>query len=92
MWLSILSFVNISVYSDSMSEQVPVQLRVPKKTVENIDSMVKEGQFKSRSDAIKSIIFAYEEREKTRKFYMLLEKRSKESKENPDTLIPLSEL
>jgi len=92
MALNILTFVNTMVYSDLMGEQIPVQLRVPKKAVENIDSMVDQGLFKSRSDAIKSMIFAYEEREKTRTFYKMLENRSKEAKEKPEKLVPLSEL
>jgi len=75
-----------------MSEQIQVQLRVPKETVKNIDSMISEGKFKSRSDAIKTIIFNFEEKEKTRKFVEMLLERSKEASQNPKKLIPLSEI
>jgi len=69
-----------------------VQLRLPQKTIEEIDRWVKEGRFKSRSDAIRNILNYYQEREKTREFYKLLNKRSTEAKEHPETLIPLEEL
>jgi len=69
-----------------------VQLRLPQKTIEEIDLWVKEGRFKSRSDAIRTILNFYQEREKTREFYKLLNKRSTEAKEQPETLIPLEEL
>jgi Arc/MetJ-type ribon-helix-helix transcriptional regulator len=68
-----------------------VQLRLPEKTLEEIDRWVAEGKFKSRSDAIKSIISLYEEREKTREFYKMLLKRSQEAKEHPETLVSLEE-
>jgi len=69
-----------------------VQLRLPEKTLEQIDQWVKEGKFKNRSDAIKTIISLYEEREKTRQFYEMLQKRSKEAKDHPERLIPLEEV
>lgn len=69
-----------------------VQLRVPEGTIQELDKWVKEGRFKSRSDAIKTIIAFYEEREKTRSFYKMLVERSREAKENPELLIPLEEL
>ena len=68
-----------------------VQLRLPKKTIEKIDQWVKEGRFKSRSDAIRTIISLYEERERTRVFLAMLNTRSEEAEERPDTLIPLEE-
>ena len=68
-----------------------VQLRLPKKTIEEIDQWVKEGRFKSRSDAIKTILSLYEEREKTREFLAMLKIRSEEAEEHPETLIPLEE-
>ena len=68
-----------------------VQLRLPEKTLEEIDKWVAEGRFKSRSDAIKTIISIYEEREKTRKFFKMLVKRSEEVKKHPEILIPLEE-
>lgn len=69
-----------------------VQLRLPEKTLEQIDIWVKEGKFKSRSDAIKTIINLYEEREKTRKFYEMLQKRSQEAEEHPEKLVPLEDV
>ena len=71
---------------------VQVQLRLPEKTLEQIDQWVAEGKFKSRSDAIKTIISLFEEREKTRQFYAMLQKESQEAKEHPETLIPLEDL
>ncbi|WNZ29927.1 MAG: ribbon-helix-helix protein, CopG family [Candidatus Bathyarchaeota archaeon] len=68
-----------------------VQLRLSQKTIEELDKWVAEGRFKSRSDAIRSIICYFQEREKTREFYKLLANRSKEAKEQPETLIPLEE-
>lgn len=68
-----------------------VQLRLPQKTIEEIDQWVKEGRFKSRSDAIKTIISLYEERERTREFLAMLKIRSEEAEEHPETLIPLEE-
>jgi Arc/MetJ-type ribon-helix-helix transcriptional regulator len=68
-----------------------VQLRLTQKTIEEIDKWVAEGRFKSRSDAIRSILGYYQEREKTREFIKMLNQRSKEAKEQPETLIPLEE-
>ena len=68
-----------------------VQLRLSQKTIEELDKWVNEGRFKNRSDAIRSILSYYQEREKTREFYKMLNKRSKEAKEQPKTLIPLEE-
>jgi Arc/MetJ-type ribon-helix-helix transcriptional regulator len=69
-----------------------VQLRLPEKTLEEIDRWVAEGRFKSRSDAIKSIISFYEEREKTREFYQMLVRRSEEARKHPERLIPLEDV
>jgi Arc/MetJ-type ribon-helix-helix transcriptional regulator len=69
-----------------------VQLRLPQKTIEEIDNWVAEGRFKNRSDAIKSIITHYQEREKTLAFFSMLLKRSEEAKQHPETLIPIEEL
>jgi Arc/MetJ-type ribon-helix-helix transcriptional regulator len=80
--------VNSIVYGDLLTQ---VQLRLSPKTLEEIDRWVAEGKFKSRSDAIKTIINFYEEREKTREFFKMLTKRSEEAKKNPDALIPLEE-
>jgi len=59
--------------------------------IEEIDRWVEEGRFKSRSDAIKTIISLFEEREKTREFLAMLNARSEEAEEHPETLIPLEE-
>lgn len=69
-----------------------VQLRLPEKTLQQIDQWVSEGKFKSRSDAIKTIISLYEEKEKTRQFYEMLHKRSQEAKANPEKLVPLEDV
>lgn len=68
-----------------------VQLRLPQKMIEEIDKWIEEGRFKSRSDAIKTIISLFEEREKTREFLAMLNARSEEAEEYPETLIPLEE-
>ncbi len=66
-----------------------VQVRVPEKLLETLDGWVEEGRFKSRSDAIRVILSQYEERERTRDFYRMLNERSREAKEHPEELIPL---
>ncbi len=81
-------FVNSIVYGDPLTQ---VQLRLPEKMLEEIDKWVAEGRFKSRSDAIKTILNFYEEREKTREFFKMLTKRSEEAKKHPKSLIPLEE-
>jgi len=70
---------------------VQVQVRMPEKAVEALDRWVKEGRFKSRSDAIKEIVAFYQEREKTREFYEMLTRRSTEARDT-DILIPLEDL
>ncbi|MCD6538716.1 ribbon-helix-helix protein, CopG family [Candidatus Bathyarchaeota archaeon] len=69
-----------------------VQVRMPEKLVKEIDKWVAEGRFKSRSDAIKTIVALYEERERTREFYKMLVERSKEAEEKPEILVPLEEI
>jgi len=71
---------------------VQVQVRMPDKLVKEIDRWVAEGRFKSRSDAIKTIVALYEERERTRRFYEMLVKRSREAEEKPEILVPLEEI
>jgi len=68
-----------------------VQIRLPQKTIKEIDKWVVEKGFKSRSDAIRAIINLYEEREKTRKFLKMLISRSEEARKHPEILIPLEE-
>ena len=69
-----------------------VQLRLSQKTLEELDRWIAEGRFKNRSDAIRTILNYYQEREKTREFYKLLLKRSEEAKKHPEALIPLEDL
>jgi Arc/MetJ-type ribon-helix-helix transcriptional regulator len=64
---------------------------MPEKLIEEVDKWVAEGRFKSRSDAIKTIVALYEEKEKTREFYKMLNERSREAEERPDTLIPIED-
>lgn len=71
---------------DCMSQ---VQVRVPEKLLETLDRWIEEGRFKSRSDAIRVILSQYEERERTREFYRMLNQRSREAKEHPEELVPL---
>ncbi|MBI4214697.1 hypothetical protein HY546_01755 [archaeon] len=68
---------------------VQVQLRIPDEMAHVIDSFIHIGRFRSRSEAIKSMVEAYQEREKTRAFLKMLTKRSKEAENNPERLIPL---
>jgi Arc/MetJ-type ribon-helix-helix transcriptional regulator len=73
-------------------KQVSVQVRIPRSLVREIDRWVREGRFRSRSDAIKTILALYQERERTREFYRMLVKRSEEARKNPRILVPLEEL
>jgi Arc/MetJ-type ribon-helix-helix transcriptional regulator len=68
-----------------------VQLRLPEKVLEEIDRWVAEGRFKSRSDAIRSIISFYEERERTREFFSMLMRRSEEARKHSEVLVSLEE-
>jgi Arc/MetJ-type ribon-helix-helix transcriptional regulator len=68
-----------------------VQLRLSRQTLDEIDRWVSEGKFKNRSDAIKTIISFYEEREKTRTFLKMLMKRREEAGKHPESLAPLEE-
>ncbi len=60
--------------------------------VKDLDRWISEGRFSSRSEAVKTIVALYDERERTRKFYQTLVRRSGEAKKNPKSLIPLDEL
>jgi Arc/MetJ-type ribon-helix-helix transcriptional regulator len=71
---------------------IQVQVRVPKKIVEEIDRWITEGRFANRSEAIKTVLTIYREREKTREFYRTLLKRSEQAKKKPESLIPLDEI
>jgi len=69
-----------------------VQVRMPEKIVKEIDRWISEGRFASRSEAIKTIVALYQERERTRQFYTMLLKRSREARERPEILIPLEDV
>ena len=69
-----------------------VQLRLPEEMVAEIDGWVAKGKFKNRSDAIKTIISLYQEREKTRQFYQMLNKLDEEAKKHPEKLIRLEDV
>lgn len=71
---------------------VQVQVRVPKKVVQEIDRWIEEGRFANRSEAVKIVLALYEERERTREFYRTLVNRSEQAKKKPDSLIPLEEI
>jgi len=69
-----------------------VQVRMPEQLVKEIDKWVEEGRFTSRSEAIRTIVALYEEREKTRSFYEMLKRREGEVEGNPEVLVPLEEI
>jgi Arc/MetJ-type ribon-helix-helix transcriptional regulator len=69
-----------------------VQLRLSREMLGEIDRWVSEGRFKNRSDAIKTIISFYEERERTREFLKMLVGRSEEARRHPESLVSLEEL
>jgi len=69
-----------------------VQVRTPKELVDEIDKWVSDGRFSSRSEAVKTIVAIYNEREQTRRFYQKLTGRSDEARKNPKILVPLDEV
>lgn len=66
-------------------------MRMPEKIVKEIDRWIAEGRFASRSEAIKTIVALYQERELTRQFYKMLLERSKEARERREILVPLED-
>jgi len=66
-----------------------VQVRIPEELVQEIDRWISEGRFSSRSEAVKTIVTLYKERERTRRFYEMLSKESAEAREHPESLIAL---
>ena len=78
--------VDAIVYAEMATTQV--QVRIPEELVKEIDHWISEGQFSSRSEAIKTIVALYHERERTRKFYTTLLKRSDEGRKAPGSLFP----
>ncbi len=69
-----------------------VQVRIPQQLVQEIDRWISEGRFSSRSEAIKTIVTLYNERDRTRKFYQTLLKRSDEARKHPESLIPIEDI
>lgn len=69
-----------------------VQVRIPEELVQEIDGWIAEGRFSSRSEAVKTIVALYKERERTRKFYEMLAKESEESRKHPESLVPLKDV
>ncbi len=59
---------------------VNVQVRIPEKLLEIIDEEVREGEFESRSDAIRTILEFYAYEKNRNDFYKALEKRVEEIK------------
>lgn len=56
---------------------------------DRLDRWVGEGRFRSRSDAVRTILARYEELEKTRDFYRMLVGRSREARDHPEGLVAL---
>jgi Arc/MetJ-type ribon-helix-helix transcriptional regulator len=71
---------------------VQVQVRVPEQVVREIDKWISEGRFASRSEAIKTVLLLYQERERTRKFYQTLLERSEQARKKTGSLIPLEDI
>ena len=69
-----------------------VQVRIPEELVQEIDRWISEGRFSSRSEAVKTIVTLYTEREQTRKFYEMLSKESEEARKRPESLISLKDI
>ena len=69
-----------------------VQVRIPEELVKELDRWIAEGKFSSRSEAVKTIVALYKERERTRKFYDELLKESEEARKHPEFLVPLKDV
>ena len=69
-----------------------VQVRIPDDLVKELDRWIAEGRFSSRSEAVKTIVALYKERERTRKFYEMLSKRSEDARKHPERLVPLRDV
>ena len=69
-----------------------VQVRIPEELVKELDRWIEEGKFSSRSEAVKTIVTLYNERERARKFYAMLSKESDEAKKHPESLVPLKDV
>ncbi|HEY6283617.1 MAG TPA: ribbon-helix-helix domain-containing protein [Nitrososphaerales archaeon] len=69
-----------------------VQVRIPEELVKELDRWISQGRFSSRSEAVKTILALYEERERTRAFYGMLQKESRQARERPESLVPLKDV
>ena len=69
-----------------------MQVRIPEELVNELDKWIAEGRFSSRSEAVKTIVTLYKERERTRKFYEMLSNESDEARKHPESLIPLKDV
>jgi Arc/MetJ-type ribon-helix-helix transcriptional regulator len=69
-----------------------VQVRIPEELVQEIDHWIAEGRFSSRSEAVKTIVTLYKERERTRRFYEMLSNESDEARKHPESLILLKDV
>ena len=69
-----------------------VQVRIPEELVGEIDQWISEGRFTSRSEAVKTIVTLYTERERTRKFYEMLSKESEDARKRPESLVALKDV
>ena len=67
-------------------------MRIPEELVQELDKWIAEGRFSSRSEAVKTIVSLYKEREQTRRFYEMLSKESDEARKHPESLIPLKDV
>ena len=67
-------------------------MRIPEELVQELDKWIAEGRFSSRSEAVKTIVSLYKEREQTRRFYEMLSKESDEARTHPESLIPLKDV
>jgi Arc/MetJ-type ribon-helix-helix transcriptional regulator len=69
-----------------------VQVRIPEELLQEIDGWIAEGRFSSRSEAVKTIVTLYDERERTRKFYEMVSKESEDARKHPKSLIALKDI
>ena len=68
-----------------------LRLKLPDKLVKKIDRWISEGRFSSRRGAIETIVSLYYERERTRKFYETLVKRTDEARKCSSLPVPLKD-
>ena len=71
---------------------IPVNVRLPEALVKPIDKWVDEGRFASRSDAVKTMIALYEEKEKTRRFLEMLNSESEYADKHPEKLVSIEDI